>query len=130
MTLEGKRLARDTDVASPPIMVGQAPAVPATLPRIASGDVTILAIGSNDLFAGRAAEIVGKVCTVTQPLTRDAQGYYAGEVTCGTHRYYFAAVQVARPPLKKWPSTSPGRPGATSYKHSGIVARAFRSFCF
>jgi len=70
---------------------------PASDQRSTSGEVTFLAIGANDLFVSRACELVGKVCTVSKPLTRDARGYYAGEVMCGKDRYYFAEVQLGGP---------------------------------
>jgi len=95
VTIKGKRLAidhRDGGTMTPAV---SGPAVPMIDAKVASGQVTVLAIGAKDLFASRAGELVGQVCNVTKPLTRDAEGYYAGELTCGTNRFYFAQVKVA-----------------------------------
>lgn len=91
--IKGKRLALDIGGQVAGNTAG--PIVPMSDPTVASGKVTILGIGSNDLFNAQASTIVGKVCNVTKPLKLDARGYYSGELTCGTNRYYFAEVQVA-----------------------------------
>lgn len=117
VSIKGKRLAIDApglaDVGPAP----SRPALPATDPRIESGEVTIVAIGPGDLFIKREAELVGKACRVTKPLTRGASGYYAGELTCGNNRYYFAEVSVVRGPVDVLvgvgslpPPGPPGRP--------------------
>lgn len=98
VTLKAKRLAIDpSEVGGRNNAPGPMAPVPLTAQRITSGEVTILAIGANDLFVSRAGELVGKVCTVSKPLNRDARGYYAGEVMCGKDRYYFAEVQLGGP---------------------------------
>ena len=96
VTLKAKRLAIETsEVIGRGVTPGPGDPVPLNDPKVTSGQVTILAIGDGDLFASRAGELVGKVCVVSMPLTRDARGYYAGEVKCGTDRYYFAEVKLA-----------------------------------
>ncbi len=94
VTIAAKRLAIDLrDV----VIKEEADPPPSPLsdPTIATGKVTILEIGEGDLFKARRAELIGKFCNVTKPLKRDAAGYYAGELTCGNNRYYFAEVRVA-----------------------------------
>lgn len=93
ITLKGKRLTLGN--AAPPAPDLPKPPTAMTDPRVESGVVTILGIGPNDLFLARSGELVGKVCNVTKPLVRDAKGFYAGELTCGANRYYFAQVSVA-----------------------------------
>lgn len=94
ITLKGKRLALGN--AAPPAPEVPKPPPEMTDARVESGVVTILGIGPSDLFLARAGELVGKVCNVTKPLVRDTKnGFYAGELTCGTNRYYFAQVSVA-----------------------------------
>jgi hypothetical protein len=95
VTIKAKRLALEVPGLADNVPSLGERATPMTDARVERGEVTILGLGPSDLFAARARELVGKVCSVTQPLVRDAQGYYAGELLCGGARYYFAAVSVA-----------------------------------
>jgi len=116
VSIKGRRLAIDAPGLAD---TGPRPPEPthlATEPRIDGGEVTIAAIGPGDLFVKRERELVGKVCRVTKPLTRGARGLYAGELTCGDNRYYFAEVAVAHGAVDvltmapSLPSAPAGRP--------------------
>lgn len=93
VTLKSKRFALGD--GGPVALILGGNSVPATDAKIASGAVIITGIGAGDLFAARSAELVGKLCSITKTLTRDAQDFYAGELMCGKDRFYFAEVQVS-----------------------------------
>lgn len=97
VSIKGKRLAIDAPglADTGPGPRPPEPVRPADEPRIDAGEVTIVGVGPGDLFIKRERELVGRLCRVTKPLTRGAGGFYAGELTCGNNRYYFAEVSVA-----------------------------------
>ena len=110
VSIKGKRLALDTPDLADSAPRPPDPVRPLSQPRIDGGEVTILAIGPGDLFISRDKELIGKVCKVTKPLNRGGSGYYAGELTCGINRYYFAEVSVGAGAVDVL-NVSPRQPG-------------------